>query len=142
MATPVPRFLTMKGRVLDASLWLLQFILFAAFASAAWMKIMTPIPKLAAIWPWAGELPEPIVRMLGVIDLAGGVGVFLPMLTRIKPQLTAPAALGCVVLQICAMIFHISRGEIAATPVNVVFVAIASVILWGRRHLRPHFASV
>ncbi len=99
------------------------------------MKIMTPIPKIAAMWPWTGELREPVIRALGLIDLAGGVGVFLPMLTGVEPQLTVPSALGCVALQLCAMIFHVSRREIAATPVNIVFLAMASFISWGRWHL-------
>ena len=80
-------------------LWLAQFLLFAALIVGAWMKIMAPIQKLAAMWPWTGELPKTIVRVLGVIDLLGGVGVFLPMLTGIEPQLTVLAALGCVALQ-------------------------------------------
>jgi hypothetical protein len=72
------------------------------------------------------------VRILSIIDLAGGVGVLLPALTRIKPDLTVPAALGCIALQICAMIFHISRGEIAATPVNLVLLTLVIFIFWGR----------
>lgn len=76
-----------------------------------------------------------MVRGLGVIDVLGGIGVFLPALTRIKPDLTVLAALGCVALQVYAMVFHISRGEIAATPVNVVFLALSAFVLWGRRKL-------
>ena len=118
--------------MLDAALWLVQLLLFAAFATGAWMKITIPIPRLAAMWPWAGELPPSMVRGLGVVDLLGGVGVFLPMLTGIRPYLTAWAALGCVALQICAMVFHISRREITTTPVNLVLLAMAGFILWGR----------
>jgi hypothetical protein len=118
--------------MLNSSLWAVQFLLLAAFAIGAWMKITMPIPKLAAIWPWTGQLPGPRVRTLGVIDLLGGVGVFFPMLTGIMPQLTGLAALGCIALQICAMIFHISRREISSTPVNIVLLAMAGFILWGR----------
>ncbi|WP_420608197.1 DoxX family protein [Novosphingopyxis sp.] len=118
--------------MLNVALWLVQFLLFAAFTIGAWMKILFPIPKLAAMWPWAGDLPKPMVRLLGVVDLVGGVGVLLPMLTGIKPQLTVLAALGCVALQICAMIFHVTRREFASTPANIVLLAMANFILWGR----------
>jgi len=121
--------------MLNVGLWVAQFLLFAAFAWGAWLKIMTPIPKLVALWPWTGDMPAPAVRWLGVIDLAGGVGVFLPMLTNIEPQITGLAALGCVVLQVCAMAFHISRREIASTPINFVLLALAGCILWGRWQL-------
>jgi hypothetical protein len=124
-----------RGRILDLSLWLVQILLLAAFGWAAWMKIVTPIPELAAMWPWAGDLPRPMVRTLGVIDLAGGLGVVLPMATGIRPRLTIAAAVGCIALQVCALIFHLSRGEITAAPVNVVFLAMAVFIAWGRRRI-------
>jgi hypothetical protein len=121
-----------SGRLLQISLWVAQTLIFLALGLGGLMKVFMPIPELAAMWPWTGDLPAPIVRILGVIDLAGGVGVLLPALTRIKPDLTVLAALGGIALQICAMIFHISRGEIAATPVNLVLLTLVTFIFWGR----------
>lgn len=118
---------------LDAGLWVAQALVCAGFVIIGCIKLFKPIPELAAMWPWTGQFPEAMVRGLGAIDLAGGIGVFLPALTRIRPGLTVPAALGCVLLQICAAVFHASRGELAATPVNAVFLALALFILWGRR---------
>ena len=125
--SPQPR------KLLNAGLWAAQALVFAGFVIIGCIKLFKPIPELAAMWPWTGQFPEAMVRGLGVIDLAGGLGVFLPALTRIRPGLTVPAALGCVLLQICAAGFHAGRGELAATPVNAVFLALALFILWGRR---------
>jgi hypothetical protein len=124
-----------KASIFNATLWMAQALLFAGFAWAGWMKLTSPVPSLAAMWPWTGQLLEPIVRVLGAIDMAGGIGVLLPALTRIKPKLTVLAALGCVMLQVCAAIFHASRGELQALPVNAVFLTLAGFILWGRRRL-------
>jgi hypothetical protein len=66
-------------------------------------------------------------------DLAGGLGVLLPSLTRIKPGLTLLAALGLAALQASAIVFHVSRGEAAKTPFNVLLVALAAFVAWGRR---------
>lgn len=96
------------------------------------MKLAMPIPQLAGMWPWAGELAPSLVRLLGVIDLLGGLGILLPSLTRIKPRLTVLAAAGCIALQLCAIIFHSSRAEFSVLPVNVVLVVGAMFILWGR----------
>jgi hypothetical protein len=133
-----------SSRLLNAGLWLAQTLIFLAFAWAGMKKLATPIPELALMWPWAADLPAPFVRSLGLIDLAGGVGVLLPALTRIKPGLTMPAALGCVALQVCAMIFHISRGEIAVLPVNLVFLALLGFIFLGRRNspIQPRRGSL
>jgi uncharacterized membrane protein len=120
-------------KVLNASLWLAQCLVFAGFTAIGLMKLLKPIPELAAMWPWTGQLPAGAVRSLGVIDIAGGVGVLFPALTRIKPGLTAVAALCAVALQLCAITFHILRGEIAVTPFNLVYLALAAFIFWGRR---------
>jgi hypothetical protein len=49
----------------------------------------------------------------------------------VGPKLTVLAASGCILLQVCAAIFHTSSGEIQALPVNAVFLALAAFILWG-----------
>lgn len=119
-------------RYINIALWIAQLFVAASFGWAGYLKLATPIPQLAAMWPWAGELPVGAVRLLGLIDLAGGIGVLLPALTRIKPWLTVLAAWCCVVLQICAMVFHVSRGEIGVLPVNMVFLVACGFIAWGR----------
>ncbi|MBR0754952.1 DoxX family protein [Bradyrhizobium jicamae] len=125
------------GRPLRAGLWIAQILIFLAFGSAGLVKLLTPIPQLAAMMPWAGEYPETFVRLIGVIDLAGGVGILLPALTRIVPNLTVLAALGCSVLQVFALVFHLSRGEAAVTPLNLVLLALSLFVLWGRGRKAP-----
>ncbi|MFT3770975.1 MAG: DoxX family protein [Minicystis sp.] len=87
--------------------------------------------------PWAGQVPASFLHATGVIDLCGGIGVVLPSLTRIKPGLGVLAALGCAALQVSAIVFHISRGEAANTPFNVLLVALALFVFWGRRYRAP-----
>jgi hypothetical protein len=87
--------------------------------------------------PWTGEHSEAFVRIIGLIDLAGGIGILLPALTRILPRLTVLAALGCTVLQVFAITFHVSRGEAAVTPLNLVLLALAVFVLWGRGRKAP-----
>ncbi|MGJ4943711.1 DoxX family protein [Bradyrhizobium sp. HKCCYLS1011] len=122
---------------LRIGLWIAQGLIFVAFGSAGLIKLFTPIPQLAAMMPWAGDYSETFVRVIGLIDLAGAVGILLPALTRIMPALTVLAALGCAVLQVFAMTFHISRGEAAVTPINLVLLALALFVLWGRSRKAP-----
>lgn len=121
-----------SGHHLNTGLWTAQALIAVSFCAAGMMKLAMPIPDLAAMWPWAGELPSTAVRLLGLIDFLGGAGVLLPSLTRIKPRLAVVAAGACIVLQLCAMAFHASRGEFPALPVNVVFIAVCAFIVWGR----------
>lgn len=125
------------GRALRISLWVAQGLVFFVFVSAGVVKLLTPIPQLAAMMPWTGEHSETFVRVIGLIDLAGGIGILLPALTRIMPGLTVLAALGCTVLQVFAVVFHVSRGEAAVTPLNFVLLALAAFVLWGRASKAP-----
>jgi hypothetical protein len=124
------------GKALTIALWTAQVLLFLLFAGTGVWKLATPIPALAAKFPWMGEVSPGFLRMTAVFDLLGGAGVLLPTLTRVKPGLTALAALGCAVFQIGAIGFHVMRGEAANTPFNFLLVALAIFVFWGRRR-RP-----
>jgi len=121
-----------KEWVMRALLWTAQVLVGVPFILIGYMKVATPIADLSKTIPWTGQLPEAFVRTMGIIDMAGGLGLLLPGLTRIKPTVTAHAALGCVLLQFCAIIFHVSRGEVQAIPVNLVFLPLAAFVFWGR----------
>ena len=121
------------SRGLRGALWSAQIALCAVFAGTGIWKLTTPIPTLAAKFAWMGDVPPPFLRATGVIDLMGGLGVLFPTATRLAPGLTVLAALGCALLQICAIVFHIARGEAANTPFNVILVALAAFVVWGRR---------
>src|SRR5512140_1829778 len=96
---------------LRIGLWVVQSLLFLIFAGTGVWKLLTPIPQLAAMIPWAGQVPSAFLYSIAVIDLLGGIGVLLPSLTRIRPGLAVAAALGCAALQVSAVVFHVSRGE-------------------------------
>lgn len=125
------------GLALRIALWSAQAIVAALFCLAGFMKLTTPIPDLAAMMPWTGELPAAFVRFVGAVDLAGGIGILLPALTRIQPRLTVLAALGCVILQVLAIAFHVSRGEFSALPLNAVLITLSVFVLWGRNAAVP-----
>ncbi|PSL23044.1 DoxX family protein [Chitinophaga ginsengisoli] len=121
-----------SSKALNISLWIAQVFVAAIFIWAATSKLFQPIEKIAAMWPWTGEVPSLMVRLLGVVDLLGGLGLILPSLLRIKPRLTAYTAIAIIALMVCASIFHIARGEAAVIGFNIFMAAIAAFIAWGR----------
>ena len=126
---------TSPSRRLNIGLWVVQCLLAVTFIGTGIWKLVTPIPALAAMIPWAGQVSPGFLYFTAAADLAGGAGVVLPMLTRIKHArgLTVAAALGCVALQVSAVVFHFSRGEAANTPFNFLLIALALFVAWGRR---------
>jgi len=120
------------------SLWVVQVLLAFAIGGAGVMKTFFPIPELAAMLKWPGDVPVGLVRFIGVAELSAAFGMLLPALTRIRPGLTPLAALGFIVIQLLAIPFHASRGELAITlPLNLTFLALSGFVLWGRWKKAP-----
>ncbi|MBN9686995.1 MULTISPECIES: DoxX family protein [unclassified Corallococcus] len=125
------------SRALHVGLWVAQALLGLTFVGSGIWKALTPLPELAAMIPWAGQVPPAFLYFIVLVDLAGGLGVVLPSLTRVKPGLTVLAALGCALLQVSAIGFHFSRGEAANTPFNFFLVALSLFVCWGRWNRAP-----
>ena len=117
---------------MNIGLWVAQIILVVAFGMAGISKSTSPIPELAAQLGWPGALPEFLVRIIGISEFTAAVGLLLPSLLRIKPQLTVWAALGLVTVMTLALTFHITRGEMFAIPINLGFGLLALFVAWGR----------
>ncbi|MER8844496.1 DoxX family protein [Mesorhizobium australicum] len=125
------------GKPLRIGIWLAQAAAGGLFCMAGIMKLTTPIPELSAMMPWTGDLSPTFVRLIGLIDLAGGLGLILPSLTRILPGLTVIAALCCIVLQILAAGFHGYRGEFDVLPLNALLLGLSVFIFWARAKKAP-----
>lgn len=119
------------------TLWIVQILLGAAFIMAGVMKSFTPIPQLALRMPWAAELPEALVRFIGISELAGGIGVLLPSLLRVKPQLTPLAAVGLGTIMFLAAAFNFSRGDMAHIGMDAMLGLLAAFVAWGRWKKAP-----
>jgi uncharacterized membrane protein YphA (DoxX/SURF4 family) len=118
-------------------LWAVQLLLAGLFLMSGVMKLAYPVEKLAALSPWTGQVPAVYVRLLGIADLAGGLGILLPSLLRIKPILAVWAGIGIIVLMVLATLFHISRGEASVTSFNMAVALLAGIVVWGRARKYP-----
>lgn len=118
-------------------LWIVQGLLAVVYLVAGVPKATLPIAALSQRVSWIGTVPAGFVRVIGVAELLGAVGLILPMLTGILPWLTVAATIGLIVLQGCAAIFHVSRRELAAPPANVVLLVLALFVVIGRVFIIP-----
>jgi len=125
---------------LNIGLWSAQILLAALYGMVGIMKLTQPIPELTEMMGWPGLVPAAVVRLIGLAELAGAIGLILPMVTRTLPRLTVFAALGLVAVQIGAMATHISLGEFSVLPVNVVLLALAGLVAHGRNKTLPRAA--
>lgn len=127
-----------RSRGWNIALWVAQIALAGLYLMAAYMKGLMPIPDLAAMGlVWTANAPVWLVRGIAVLEFLGAVGVILPAATRIMPQLTVWAAAGLLAIQALAIPFHMIRGEFAPLPFNLIYVALAVLVLWGRTRKSP-----
>ncbi|HEX3269879.1 MAG TPA: DoxX family protein [Ktedonobacterales bacterium] len=122
---------------MNISLWIVQVLLALAFLLAGVPKATQPIPALAKRITWANDVPEPLVRLIGVAEILGALGLILPALTGILPWLTVAAAIGLAVVMAAAIIFHILRGETNRIAMNVILLALLLFVVYGRLALTP-----
>ena len=109
-------------------LWIVQALLAVVFLCAGGMKILLPLDVLYA----SMQLPLPgiFVRFIGVCEVLGAVGLILPGLTRIRPELTSLAARGLVVIMVGAVMFT-PPEELATAALPVILGLLAAFVAYG-----------
>lgn len=117
---------------MNVFLWIVQIVLAAAFVLAGVMKATQPKEKLTPNLPWVEDFSLGTVRLIGVAELLGGLGLILPAATGIAPVLTPIAATCLAVVMVLAAITHIRRKEPSGVAVNAVLFLLAAFVAWGR----------
>jgi hypothetical protein len=115
-------------------LWAAAGVLAALYLMAGAMKATQPIPRLAGQMRWPADYPR-LTRFVGSAEVLGAFGLILPLATGILAWLTPFAALCLVLVQVLAIGFHVMRREPQILPVNVVLLALAAFVAWGRLSL-------
>ena len=118
---------------LHIALWVVQVLLAAAFLMAGSMKLTTTNAQLVKQgMTWVNAVPSFLPTLAGVAEVLGALGLILPSVLRIQPNLTVSAALGLVLTMIVAAAIHISIGEAHLIAPNIVLGGLAAFVGWGR----------
>jgi len=118
---------------MNTVIWIAQGLLAAMMLAAGLFKSVAPIATLRAKMPWANRYTPPQVRLIGLAEVAAGLGLILPAALGILPILTPIAASCLVVIMIGAVMSHLQNKE-SAVPALVplalaVFVAIGRFVI-------------
>lgn len=117
---------------MNVVLWVLQGLLAVAFAGAGITKTTRPKDQLKAFMPWTEDFSATQIKGIGALEFLAALGLVLPAVTGIAPVLTPLAATGLVLVMVGAIITHARRKEPSVIVVNVVLLALAAVVAWGR----------
>ncbi len=129
-----------SSKAMNVGLWIAQILLAALYLMAGANKLFKPITELITMLPWVSGTPEGLVRFIGLSELLGGLGLILPAASRVKPNLTPAAAFGLAIVQLLAIVFHVSRGEFSFLGMNIILLLLAVLIAWGRFKKAPIYA--
>lgn len=117
-------------------LWIAQALLAVAFIAAGFFHAFkAEEAKGRSEMAWMQAISPGLRRFIGLAEMAGGLGVCLPMLTGILPWLTPLAAALLAVVMALAIIFHLARKEFANLAVNTPLLLLAAFVAWGRWEL-------
>lgn len=124
------------GIPMTIALWIVQGSLAVFFLWHAVMKFVLP-EGLPDTLVWLYDIPRLPSIGIGILELMAAIGLVLPGVTRIRPQLVPLAAGGLMLTMVGAAIFHATRGEFMQIPVNLVVFVLAGFVAYGRARLRP-----
>ena len=117
---------------MNVFLWIVQAVLAAVFAMSGAMKTTQPKEKLAPRLPWVEDFSPGTVRLIGIVELLGAIGLILPAATGIAPVLTPIAATGLAIVMVLAAATHIRRKEPSGVAFTAVLLLLAVIVAWGR----------
>lgn len=125
---------------MNIALWIVAGLLAIAFLAGGAAKIIFSQEKLISIGRglgkdftgWIGAFPAGAVKAIGVLEVVAAIGLILPAALGIAPILVPLAAIGLVLLMAGAMITHVIRREFRPVLGNVLYLALAAFVAWGR----------
>ncbi|MRJ77872.1 DoxX family protein [Aeromicrobium sp. SMF47] len=116
---------------MEIAYWIVAGLLALMYLYSGGIKLVQSQEKLAPMMAWAGTaVPMSGVRAIGLLEVLGAVGLILPPLVDVVPVLALVAAIGLLVLQLLAGLFHLSRHETKDIWLNVTLVVAAAVTVW------------
>lgn len=120
---------------MNLALWIAAGLLAVVALAGGISKAFVPKEKLAKApgGEWTEDVGAGFVKTLGVLELLAAVGLILPAVVDIAPVLVPVTAVCWILLMVGAMITHLRHGGVNKFVVlNLVYLAVAAFIAWGR----------
>jgi hypothetical protein len=119
---------------LNLALWIVAGLL-AAVLLISTSKAFVPREKVAAVGvaaEWVEDFSPGALRAIATLELLVAAGLILPPALDIAPVLVPLAATGAALLFIGAVIMRLRRGERGTIVPDLVYLAMAIFVAWGR----------
>ncbi|MFT4212928.1 MAG: DoxX family protein [Microbacterium sp.] len=109
--------------------WIVAGLLAVVFLGTGIMKLARSKDALQAVgMGWAEDFSPTAVKLIGVAEVLGAIGLILPALSGIAAVLSPIAAIALAVLMTGATVAHLRRHE-PPIPLALVVLSIAAAVL-------------
>jgi len=117
---------------LNIGLWIVQVSLLGIYGAYGVYKTFFT-EKAKEKMAWTQNRSDTFIRLVGIAELLGAIGIVLPMLTSILPGMTVLAAVGLTLVQGFAIFTeHLPKKEYKYLPLNLYFAAMSIFVIIGR----------
>ena len=97
---------------MNLALWIIAIVLAVVFAASGLMKQFVPKDKLVTSGQgWAQDFSPTSIRLIGLAEILGAIGLVLPAAVHIAPILVPLAAVGLALVMAGAAAVHARRKE-------------------------------
>jgi hypothetical protein len=120
--------------VVNLALWIAAGLL-AAVLLVSTSKMFVPREKIASFGhaaEWVLDFSPGALRAIGSLEILAAAGLILPAALDIAPVLVPVTATCVAALFTGAVIMRLRRGERATIAADLIYLAIAVFVAWGR----------
>lgn len=118
---------------MNIALWIIQILLALLFLFAGGTKLLFAEVLAATQPPNQVHFSGLFLKFIGVCEVLGALGLVLPGLLRIRPQLTSLAAAGLLIIMIGAVVVTIAGPGVGPAVPAVVVGLLCAFVAYGRR---------
>jgi hypothetical protein len=122
---------------MQTALWIFQVLLALAFLFSGGMKLLVPYQTAVSKSDVLADYSPRDVKIIGLVEVLGAVGVILPSVTGILPWLAPLAAVGLMLTMFGAASANFRHGHYSHIILNVVLLALALAVVYGRVVVLP-----
>lgn len=120
---------------MNLALWIITGLLAVVYLVGGGGKLIMPKAKIAsasASAGWVEDFDAGSLKAIGALEVLGAVGLILPAVLDIAPILVPLAAMGLAMIMVGAAITRIRRHEPKYMVADLVYLALAVFVAWGR----------
>ncbi|ADG73166.1 DoxX family protein [Cellulomonas flavigena DSM 20109] len=112
------------------ALWTVNALLALAFIGTGTFKLARSKEQLrAAGMAWTDDFDAARIKLAGIAEVLGALGLVLPLATGVAPVLTPVAAVALAGTMVAATAVHLRRRESPAPAVVLLVLSLASAAL-------------